>query len=210
MPLLTPPDPAANSYVTNAEATTLLNDFVQTSVIVNFLAASTQDRERALITASQRLQYECFKGVKTEPDQSLAFPRKYLLRPGNQPPYIWDNFCCDNLTLADLEPYFYPDDIIPLAIKQVIVLLAADYLANTDLLINSSASGDSNYRVKKEKVDVLEVEYFESNLNQLNQGAFALPPISGLALNLLAPFLCKDPYEEIKNNTLTFRQVRRS
>lgn len=210
MPILTPPDPAANSYVTNAEASVILNDFVQTPAIVAFLAASTADRERALITASQRLQYECFKGVKTEPDQPLAFPRKYILRPGTDYHTIQTNLCYDDLTLIDLEPYFYSSLVTPLAIEQVVCLLAADYLANTDLLINSSAGGDSNYRVKREKVDVLEVEYFEANLNQLNQGAFALPPISGLALNLLAPFLYEDPYSLVKGNTLSFRQVRRS
>lgn len=63
---------SANSYVTEADADTYFGERLNVSA---WDGASTDDRERALIMASRRLDQERYQGEKTATGQALEWPR---------------------------------------------------------------------------------------------------------------------------------------
>lgn len=66
-------DPAANSYVTLAEATAYFGDRLNATAWTG--AAGDDDRARALLMATKRLEEEEYSGAPTTLEQALAWPR---------------------------------------------------------------------------------------------------------------------------------------
>ena len=99
-------------------------------------------KEQALRKATQYMQNEYFsmwQGVKRVYSQALDWPR-------------------DNVIIAGSDSY-YPNNIIPNEVKNSCCLLA--------LKASSGAIyADKERAIKREKVDVLETEYFESDSTQ--------------------------------------------
>jgi len=68
--------PSANSYATVAEADTYVDERMDTA---DWDGASADDKARALIMASRRIDQESFEGVKADidpEDQALEWPRE--------------------------------------------------------------------------------------------------------------------------------------
>lgn len=65
---------SANSYVTVAEADTYFDERLHPS-IATWTGEDTDDKERALITATRRLDQEDWQGVRVDTAQALDWPR---------------------------------------------------------------------------------------------------------------------------------------
>lgn len=79
----TPKDPAANAYITEAEATQYLTE--NRLYVPEWLALTTDDRENAIIWATMLIDISFdFYGNKRTLEQALRFPRSGLVdRDGN-------------------------------------------------------------------------------------------------------------------------------
>ena len=119
----------SNSYVTVAEADTFWNTQLRADDWNN---ATEDDKARALIMSSKRVDNESYYGDRVSTTQALKFPRKNI-------GYI------DGIDL---------DDIIPTQIKEATYYLAIYMLSN-----DMSKTTVVTQTTKKEKVGSLEVEY---------------------------------------------------
>ena len=135
MPTLiaTPGAPDANSYVTVEEADSYFDERLNASA---WAAASPEDKARALIQATRRLDQEEFEGVPTrplngtavdQPTQALKWPRQ----------------------MADTDAgWTYEDDIIPDPVKQATMELALVYLSSdSDPLADTGLEGFEQVQV---------------------------------------------------------------
>ena len=105
----------ANSYITQAAATTYFTDRLYSS---GWTAASSGDKDAALITATHRIDQELFLGTKTSSTQALKWPRYLVPIPGEYYTYGLS---------------YFASDAIPQPIKDAVCELALFLLAN-DLL----------------------------------------------------------------------------
>ena len=136
----------ANSYVSLAEA----NDFFLGRLYSELWSnADDTKKEQALRTATRRLDMEKYYGNKTVNNQALLFPRYNL-------GYL------DGILL---------DNIIPKQLKEAQCELAI-HLLSTDM----SQVGVNDGKVKKEKLDGLETEYFFDKNDNVTQSNDILPP----------------------------------
>jgi hypothetical protein len=69
---------SANSYVTRANASTYLDARLNVTV---WTAASDEDKDRALISATRALDGAPWIGFRASDTQALAWPRTYALKP---------------------------------------------------------------------------------------------------------------------------------
>lgn len=106
---------SSNSYISVADATTYFDERLhpQTSL---WTSASTDDKERALITATRRLDDEDWQGIRTTTAQALDWPR------------YWAN---------DEDGEEYDEDSIPTIVQHATCELALR------LLIDNAASQDT-------------------------------------------------------------------
>jgi hypothetical protein len=100
----------SNSYVTLTEANDYCADRLNTT---EWDAADNATREKALITATRRIDEETFLGLKTSITQALKWPR---------------------FNVTDEDGIFFASDSIPERVKQAVYttaleLLKADFLA---------------------------------------------------------------------------------
>ena len=65
---------SANSYITVAEADTYFDERLNVS---SWTSAGTDDKERALIAATRRIDQEQYEGEKVASGQSLKWPRYF-------------------------------------------------------------------------------------------------------------------------------------
>jgi hypothetical protein len=119
----TPGDPAANSYVTVAEADAYFGAVLYADA---WAAATATLKARALISATLRLEQEEYLGRRTTEEQALAWPR---------------------VGVRGESGYIVQDDIVPTRIKRAqmklaLVLLGEDILAPTGLEAFESAQVD--------------------------------------------------------------------
>jgi hypothetical protein len=110
----TPGGSSDNSYAELDEANTYFEDRLNTTM---WDAASDETREKALITATRRIDEEQFFGAKASSAQALKWPR---------------------LGIADEDGNLLPSDSIPEQVKQAVFvtaleLLRADFLAENYL-----------------------------------------------------------------------------
>lgn len=131
------------SYVTEAELDTYAAD--------RGITISATDKTVLLVKAMDFLEVQPFKGVKTVSTQSLQFPRVICDQFGDYRPnsYGYNGY----------EDYYceYPSDEVPQRIKDAQIIAALLIDSGEDLQPNVGRS------VKREKVDVLEVEYMDTS-----------------------------------------------
>lgn len=71
----TPKSATANSYVSVTEA----DDYFAAHLDSNFWPTSTKDKQAALVMATNRIDSETFQGRRTDLDQSLQWPRSWVV-----------------------------------------------------------------------------------------------------------------------------------
>lgn len=107
---------SSNSFATVSEADDYFDERLNTS---DWDDASTDDKERALIMATRRIDRETFEGTRVDPDpedQQLAWPRTGVV---DQDGRVFDN------------------DVIPDAIKHATFELALVIIGDEDFLADS-------------------------------------------------------------------------
>lgn len=130
-----------NSYVTEAELTTYATDRG-----INI----SGDTKVLLIKAMDYIETRDFIGEKTDTSQALEFPRNLCdayghYRPNSYTPYVnYDTYC------------EYDNQTIPQGIKNAQMIAALLIDSGNDLQPTLGRA------VKREKIDVLEVEYMNS------------------------------------------------
>ena len=72
---------SANSYLTLSDADDLIDGLVKDDDVVAWASASTDDKNRALYTATQRIDRERFLGAKATDTQALQWPRTGVRKP---------------------------------------------------------------------------------------------------------------------------------
>jgi len=154
---------SANSYLTLAEATAIIDGFVEDSDVQHWNSGNTDSRNRALFTATQRLDRERFLGARATDTQALQWPRTGVRKPDT---YI--NTYAVGFPFRITTDYF-TDTEIPTQIKYAQTVLAVFLHSNTDAL---GLSGLEDYKnVKIGSIDVT------PNLGYGAVGADKVPPL---------------------------------
>lgn len=113
----TPGGPAANSYVSLAEADAYFATRLNADAWAQAGQASPPRQEAALITATQRLDQEPFRGRRTYRDQALSWPRAGVRGADGLP----------------MPPDEIPGDIKRAQMELALAMLTEDLLADTGL-----------------------------------------------------------------------------
>ena len=114
---------SANSYLTLADAQAIVDGLVEDDDVAAWASATTDQKNRALYTATQRIDRERFLGARASDTQALQWPRTGVRKP--------DTFTS---TYTTGFPYrvttdYYTDTEIPDQVKRAEVVLAV-YLNN--------------------------------------------------------------------------------
>ena len=142
----TPGAADANSYLTLAAAQAIIDGFVQDADVTAWASATTDQKNRALFTATQRLDRERFLGARATDTQALQWPRTGVRKPDT---YI--NTYAVGFPFRITTDYF-TDTEIPTQIQYAQVVLAAYLNNNPDGL---GLSGLEDYKnVKIGSLDV--------------------------------------------------------
>jgi hypothetical protein len=159
----TPGAANANSYLTLAEAQAIIDGFVQDADVQHWGSGNTDSRNRALFTATQRLDRERFLGARATDTQSLQWPRTGVRKPDT---YI--NTYAVGFPFRITTDYF-TDTEIPTQIQYAQTVLAVFLHNNTDAL---GLSGLEDY--KNVKIGSLDVT---PNVGFGAVGADKVPPL---------------------------------
>jgi hypothetical protein len=159
----TPGAANANSYLTLAEAQAIIDGFVQDADVQHWGSGNTDSRNRALFTATQRLDRERFLGARATDTQALQWPRTGVRKPDT---YI--NTYAVGFPFRITTDYF-TDTEIPTQIKYAQAVLAVFLHNNTSAL---GLSGLEDY--KNVKIGSLDVT---PNLGYGAIGADKVPPL---------------------------------
>jgi hypothetical protein len=154
---------SANSYVTLAEATAIIEGLVEDADVQHWNSGNTDSRNRALYTATQRLDRERFLGARATDTQALQWPRTGVRKPDT---YI--NTYAVGFPFRITTDY-YTDTEIPDQIKRAQIQLAVFLHNNTDAL---GLNGLEDY--KNVKIGSLDVT---PNLGFGPVGADKVPPL---------------------------------
>ena len=119
----------ANSYITLSDADDLIDGFVQDEDVVAWASATDDQKNRALYTATQRLDRERFKGARATDTQALQWPRTGVRKPDT---YI--NTYATGFPFRVTTDYF-TDTEIPDQVQKAEVILAC-YLHNNKEALN--------------------------------------------------------------------------
>lgn len=117
---------SSNSYLTLADAQLIIDGFVEDADIQHWNTGNTDSRNRALFTATQRLDRERFLGARSTDTQALQWPRTGVRKPDT---YI--NTYATGFPFRISTDYF-TDVEIPQQIKYAQAVLAAYLHNNTD------------------------------------------------------------------------------
>jgi hypothetical protein len=153
----------ANSYLTLADAQAIIDGFVEDADVQHWNSGNTDSRNRALFTATQRLDRERFLGARSTDTQALQWPRTGVRKPDT---YI--NTYAVGFPFRITTDYF-DDNEIPTQIKYAQVVLAVFLHNNTDAL---GLSGLEDY--KNVKIGSLDVT---PNVDFGAVGADKVPPL---------------------------------
>jgi hypothetical protein len=159
----TPGAANANSYLTLADAQAIIDGFVQDADVQHWGSGNTDSRNRALFTATQRLDRERFLGARATDTQSLQWPRTGVRKPDT---YI--NTYAVGFPFRITTDYF-TDTEIPTQIQYAQTVLAVFLHNNTDAL---GLSGLEDY--KNVKIGSLDVT---PNVGYGAVGADKVPPL---------------------------------
>ena len=154
----------ANSYLTLNEAEAIIDGFVQDDDVLSWASATTDEKNRALASATQRLDRERFLGARASDTQSLQWPRTGVRKPDT---YI--NTYAVGFPFRITTDY-YTDTEIPDRIQYAQCVLAV-YLNNNRGGL--SLSGTEDY--KSIKIGNLAVE--TAGASSMATGADRVPPI---------------------------------
>ena len=128
---------SGTSYLDQTDATTY---FANSFKSVAWAALTAPEKDTALAEATRWLETLCWKGEKCTPVQALAWPRK-----------IDATDCCMEATCTTLPP----------AMIQAVSELALALHSNQGALIGTTVATAAVGPVKRQKLDALEVEYFD-------------------------------------------------
>jgi hypothetical protein len=159
----TPGAANANSYLTLADAQAIVDGFVEDADVQHWNTGNTDSRNRALFTATQRLDRERFLGARATDTQSLQWPRTGVRKPDT---YI--NTYAVGFPFRITTDYF-TDTEIPTQIQYAQTVLAVFLHNNTDAL---GLSGLEDY--KNVKIGSLDVT---PNAGYGAVGADKVPPL---------------------------------
>jgi len=154
----------ANSYLTLAAAELIIEGFVQDDDVTAWASATNDQKNRALYTATQRLDRERFLGARATDTQALQWPRTGVRKPDT---YI--NTYAVGFPFRITTDY-YTDTEIPSQIKQAQCVLAVYLNNNKD---GMGLSGIEDY--KSVQIGTLRVE--SAGASASATGADRLPPI---------------------------------
>ena len=113
----------ANSYLTLSDAQDIVDGMVEDADVTAWASATTDQKNRALYTATQRLDRERFLGARATDTQALQWPRTGVRKPDT---YV--NTYATGFPFRISDDYF-TDTEIPDQVKRAQVVLAV-YLNN--------------------------------------------------------------------------------
>jgi len=125
----------ANTYASLSYVDTFCSDLGLTS----WASCSTTAREAAILRGMAYIESLSFKGYKSDADQSLKWPRDGAY---------------------DEDGYAIEDDAIPTNLLRAVARAAYEESVSSGTLQATRTGG-----VKREKIDVIEIEYFGSSTN---------------------------------------------
>jgi hypothetical protein len=154
---------SANTYLTLAEAQAIIDGMVLDADVTAWGTATTDNKNRALYSAAQRLDRERFLGARATDTQSMQWPRTGVRKPDT---YI--NTYAVGFPFRITTDY-YTDTEIPDQVQRAQVVLAVYLNNNPDGI---GLSGLEDYKnVKIGSIDVT------PNLGYGAVGADKVPPI---------------------------------
>ena len=154
----------ANSYLTLAAAELIIEGFVQDDDVTAWASATTDQKNRALYTATQRLDRERFLGARSTDTQALQWPRDGVRKPDT---YI--NTYAVGFPFRITTDY-YTSVEIPDQIKKAQCVLAVYLNNNKDGL---ALSGLEDYK----SVDIGSLSVVVAGASGGPTGADRVPPI---------------------------------
>ena len=170
---------SANSFVTEVEFITRMTRRlnVPTGTTVEPATTCSDTEKIALMEAAREFDLLLWQGTRVDSTQALSWPRDEVVNP--------------DLPWATQEPadtYYFLTTVIPDRIKDAQIELAMEFikLGTVDL-----ASVTPNIEVKREKIDVLETEWYEAH--QRVKGLSRFPRVVKLIRPLLDPSLFGGP-----------------
>ena len=120
---------SANSYITLSDADDLIDGLIKDDDVVAWATAATDDKNRALYTATQRIDRERFLGARADDTQALQWPRTGVRKPDS---YI--NTYATGFPFKITTDYF-TDTEIPDQIQKAQIVLAV-FLNNNKAALN--------------------------------------------------------------------------
>ena len=155
---------SANSYLTLADAQDLIDGMVENDDVTAWASATTDQKNRALYSATQRLDRERFLGARATDTQALQWPRTGVRKPDT---YI--NTYATGFPFRITADY-YTDTEIPDQVKQAQVVLAIYLNNNKDGL---GLSGLEDYK----SVTIGSLSVTSAGASSMATGADRVPPI---------------------------------
>ena len=155
---------SANSYLTLAAAQALIDGMVENDDVTAWASATTDQKNRALYSATQRLDRERYLGARATDDQALQWPRTGVRKPDT---YI--NTYSIGFPFRITADY-YTDTEIPVQIRQAQVVLAVYLNNNKD---GMGLSGLEDYK----SVTIGSLSVTSAGASSTATGADRVPPI---------------------------------
>lgn len=155
---------SANSYLTLADAQALIDGMVENDDVTAWASATTDQKNRALYSATQRLDRERFLGARATDTQALQWPRTGVRKPDT---YI--NTYAVGFPFRITTDYF-TDTEIPDQVKQAQVVLAVYLHNNKDGL---GLSGLEDYK----SVSIGSLSVTTAGASSTATGVDRVPPI---------------------------------
>lgn len=168
----------ANSYLSVAEATTLLSELPASAGVTAWLSLTTTEKEQSLVAATMAINPLHWKGQPASSDQSLAWPRRIV---------------------ADY--YFAPEDELPIDFKIGIAYMAAFLGTNGGYTGISSDDGGATRYKNSEYSEVtlggtsegLTVKFNKDQMSQT--GMLFIPPFS---MDIFAKYMIRGDFYQPK------------
>ena len=132
---------SANSYLTLSDAQDIVDGMVEDADVTAWASATTDQKNRALYTATQRLDRERFIGARATNTQALQWPRTGVRRPDT---YV--NTYSVGFPFRISEDYFSETEI-PDQIKRAQIELAVYLKNNTDGISLSGLNDFKNVQI---------------------------------------------------------------
>ena len=132
---------SANSYITLSDANAIVEGLVLSDDVAVWDSSSTDNKNRALYTATQRLDREKFLGARVDDTQALEWPRSGVRKPDTYTNLYGLSF--PNRLVAD----YYTDTEIPDRVKKAQVILAVYLNNNRDGLGLSGLEDFKNVKI---------------------------------------------------------------